>query len=135
MYVKNSFRHIKNYLNSIILTNNMPKRGRPIKSDIRQNIIEILAVLGKAHGYKIHKIYNEIFSPCTRENVYYNLRKGVVLNEFEVELVKETGDYSWGSVVEKKYYKLGLNAKPVGVEVVKKYFSQNENKNSSNRQG
>lgn len=102
----------------------MPKRGRPIKSEIRQNIIEILVFLAKAHGYKIHKVYNEIFQPCTRENVYYNLRKGVLLKEFEVELVKETGDYSWGSVVEKKYYKLGPNAKPIGNEAVKLYFEK-----------
>ncbi|MBN1644859.1 hypothetical protein JW851_02360 [Candidatus Woesearchaeota archaeon] len=102
-------------------------RGRPVKSQIRQNIIEILAVVGKAYGYYIHKIYNEIYPQCTRENIYYNLRKGVALNEFKIEEIKlEKGDYSWGSVVEKKYYVLGRNAKPKGDARIKEYFNKNK---------
>jgi hypothetical protein len=101
------------------------QRGRPVKSAIRQNIIEILAVIGKSYGYKIHKFYNEIFPPTTRENVYYHLKKGVKLGELAIEEVRqEQGDYSWGRTVEKTYYKVGPKGKPAGDERVKKYFEK-----------
>jgi len=101
----------------------MASRGRPVKSQIRQNIIEILFVIGPAYGYRIHKFYNEIFPPCTRENIYYNLRKGVKLGEFELaEVRQEEGAYSWGTVVEKKYYRLGPNARPRGNPRVREFF-------------
>lgn len=99
-------------------------RGRPVKSEIRQNLIEILAVKGAGYGYELAKAYNTIFPQCTRENIYYHLRKGVALGEFVVKEVKEErGEFSWGPVVEKKYYALGPNAKPKGDERVKKHFS------------
>ena len=100
-------------------------RGRPIKSQIRQNIIEILNVMGRGYGYAIHKIYKEIFPECTREVVYYHLKKGVKLGEFAVDEVKqEKGDYSWGGTVEKTYYKLGPNANPAGDTRVKEFFEK-----------
>ena len=103
----------------------MASRGRPVKSEIRQNIIEILNVIGTGYGYKIHKFYNELFPPCTRENIYYNLRKGAKLGEFELAEVKqEKGAYSWGTVVEKKYYKLGPNAVPRSSPRVKEFFEK-----------
>lgn len=98
-------------------------RGRPIGSEIRQNIIELLFHMDKACGYNLYKIYCQIFPKCTQEVVYYHLRKGVLTNEFELEEVKqEKGTYSWGSTVEKKYYKLGHKADPKGDERVKNYF-------------
>ncbi len=98
-------------------------RGRPTKSEIRQNLIEILAVKGEGYGYELSKIYNEIFPRCTRENIYYHLRKGVALGEFIMKEIKqEHGEYSWGSIVEKKYYALGPNAKPQGNERITKYL-------------
>ncbi len=98
-------------------------RGRPVKSEVRQNIIEILNFMGKGYGYELHKIYNELFPQCTRENIYYNLRKGVLLGEFEVKEVKrEKGEFSWGDFAEKTYYILGANAKPKGDERAKKFF-------------
>ncbi len=101
------------------------RRGRPVSSDIRKNIIEILAHLGRGYGYEIHKIYRTIFPACTREVVYYHLKKGVALGEFEMEEVKqEKGNYSWGTTVEKKYYKLGPKAKPAGDERVSAYFKK-----------
>ena len=100
-------------------------RGRPVKSQIRQNVIEILNVLKRGYGYEIHKIYKEIFPECTREVIYYHLKKGLKLGEFEVDEVKqETGEYSWGGTVEKTYYKLGPNAKPTGDARVKEYFEK-----------
>ena len=103
------------------------KRGRPVKSEIRQNIIEILAVAGKAYGYLIHKWYNQIFPPCTRENIYYNLKKGTALGELKIEEIKqEKGEYSWGTIVEKKYYVIGPNAKPRGDTRVKEFFEKHK---------
>jgi len=103
----------------------MASRGRPVKSEIRQNMIEILNVIGSAYGYLIHKYYNELFPACTRENIYYNLRKGVKLGEFELaEIKQEKGAYSWGTVVEKKYYKVGPNAVPRGNPRVKEFFDK-----------
>ena len=89
------------------------KRGRPIGSPVRQNIIEILYFLGSAHGYHIYKVYKQIFPKITLRGIYYHLRKGLDLEELEVdEVQKEKGDYSWGSEAEKTYYKLGPKAKP-----------------------
>jgi len=105
------------------------QRGRPVKSQIRQNIVEILFFLGKGYGYEINKIYQEIFPGCTREVIYYHLKKGAKLGEFTIEEIKqEKGDYSWGTVVEKVYYRLGPNAKPSGDERVKKYFDRRKAK-------
>lgn len=104
------------------------KRGRPIKSVVRQNIIEILAFKSPACGYEIHKIYIEIFPKTSRENVYYNLRKGVKLDEFIVELKKVEGNYSWGRVAEKIFYSLGSNAFPKGDSRVKDFFEKKTTK-------
>lgn len=99
------------------------KRGRPIKSDVRENLVEMLAIMGRAYGYEIHRFYNEIFPATTRENIYYNLKKGVKLGIFKLTEVKsEKGDYSWGSTVEKKYYELGPSAEPKGNVRVKEFF-------------
>lgn len=93
----------------------MPKKGRPAQSQIRQNMIELLFRLGSAYGYQLSKLYSRVFPPATRRVIYYHLKKGIQLGEFEVhEIKREQGDFSWGSVVEKTYYKLGRNARPVG---------------------
>ncbi len=98
-------------------------RGRPVGSEIRKNIIELLFHMNKACGYDIHKVYCLIFPKCTRETIYYHLRKGALINEFELEEVKqEKGVFSWGPSAEKKYYKLGYKAEPKGDERVKNYF-------------
>jgi len=100
-------------------------RGRPVKSEIRQRLGEILYFIGSTYGYKLHKIYCQIFPKCTREVVYYHLRKGVQLKEFEIKEIKqEKGNFSWGAVVEKKYYGLGSEARVSGNEQVKKFFDQ-----------
>lgn len=99
-------------------------RGRPVRSEIRQNIIELLNVTGPQYGYQIHKFYNELFPVCTRENIYYNLRKGVAIGEFVLsEIKQEKGAFSWGTIVEKKYYKLGPNASPKGSPRVNDFFA------------
>ena len=99
------------------------KRGRPVFSQIRQNIVEILYFMGKSYGYDIYKVYRAVFPKITMRSVYYQLRKGVQLGEFRVERVtKEKGSYSWGSEAEKTYYMLGKSAKPKIDNRVKEYL-------------
>lgn len=103
-------------------------RGRPVSSQIRQNIVDILFYLGKAYGYDIYKIYCEIFPKCTNKSIYYHLKKGVELGEFEIESIKhEKGDYSWGQTAEKIYYKLGENASPKASKRVEKIVEKLKN--------
>ena len=100
-------------------------RGRPTKSLIRQNIIEILYFLKHAYGYDIYKAYINIFPKVTMRSIYYHLKKGVALEEFKVHKIeKEQGDYSWGSVAEKVYYSLGPKAKPKIEKRVKQYLDK-----------
>lgn len=97
------------------------KRGRPPSSVIRENIKEILFFLGKGYGYDIYKIYVSIFPKVSMRSIYYHLKKGIELGEFEIEKIeKEIGDYSWGEMAEKTYYKLGKLSKPKGDSRVKK---------------
>jgi len=98
-------------------------RGRKVGSPIRQSIAEILYFIGKGYGYDIYKIYLEVFPKVTLRSIYYHLKKGEALGEFEVENVKkERGNYSWGEMAEKVYYKLGKEAKVKINMRVKKYL-------------
>lgn len=100
-------------------------RGRPVKSQIRKNIIEILYFMKEGYGYDIYKVYIAIFPKVTMRSIYYHLNKGVKTKEFKISQVKtEKGDYSWGKSVEKIYYTLGDDAKPNGLDRVKKYFEK-----------
>ncbi len=101
------------------------KRGRPVKSQIRQNVVEILHHLGEGYGYEISKIYNEVFPTVTQRSIYYHLRKGIATKEITIGKVEqEKGNYSWGPVVEKIYYGLGKNAMPKGEQRVKEFLSK-----------
>jgi hypothetical protein len=100
-------------------------RGRPVRSEIRQNIIEILFYLGKGYGYQICKLYQEIFPEVTQRSIYYHLKKGTQTKEINInKVVEETGDFSWGNSVEKIYYELGDNAEPKGEKRVKKFLKK-----------
>ena len=100
-------------------------RGRPVKSEIRQNIIEILFFLKEGYGYELYKAYIAIFPKVTMRSIYYHLKKGLVLGEFKVSKVeREKGEYSWGGEAEKTYYSLGEKAKPMGNEKAKGYFDK-----------
>ncbi len=99
------------------------KRGRPTKSVIRQNVIEILSYLPQGYGYEISKIYNEIFPKVTQRSIYYHLRKGVQTQEIAVHKIEEEkGNFSWGSTVEKIYYTLGKSAEPKGNSQLKDFL-------------
>jgi hypothetical protein len=90
-------------------------RGRPVNSVIRQNIVEILFDIGKGYGYDIYKKYLLHYPEVTLRSIYYHLKKGTEIGEFEIERIeKEKGDYSWGETAEKIYYKLGKSASPKG---------------------
>ncbi len=98
-------------------------RGRPIGSDVRKNIVDILHHMGSGYGYEIHKAYKEIFSPVTLRTIYYHLKKGLELGIFEVDEVEdESGDYSWGQSAEKTYYSLTEKANPRPNEKVEEFF-------------
>ena len=98
------------------------KAGRPVGSEIRQNIVEMLYFLGKAHGYAIYKIYINIFPVVSIRSVYYHLRKGAQLDEFKLEVTSKSGDYSWGHSAEVIYYSIGPNARPTVNKRVKEYI-------------
>jgi|TARA_B100001971_G_C18187924_1_gene536794 hypothetical protein len=93
--------------------------GRPTRSDIRQNMVELLAHLGEAYGYDLFKLYKEIFPLATQRVIYYHLKKGVELGEFKVnKIVKEEGTFSWGGHTQKVYYGLGDRAQVKGNQEV-----------------
>jgi hypothetical protein len=103
------------------------KRGRPLKSEIRQNIIEILHYLGNGYGYQIARIYNEVFPKVTQRSIYYHLRKGILTKEIRVHKVEqEQGAFSWGPMVEKIYYGLGESGDPKGLDRVKEFLEKNK---------
>ena len=95
--------------------------GRPIGSEIRQNIIEILYFFGKIYGYKLYNIYIDIFPKVSQRSIYYHLKKGAQLGEFIVKADSKEGDYSWGNNAEVVYYSLGPESKPTANERVKIY--------------
>ncbi len=97
-------------------------RGRPLNSEIRNNIIDMLFIVKQGYGYEIAKLYNQIFPKVTQRAIYYNLKKGESTNEFKVIKIRETkGNYSWGSKADRKYYVLGENARPnPNKELIKK---------------
>ncbi len=91
----------------------MALQGRPFGSKIRKNIVNLLFLMGKGYGYEIHKYYIELFVPCTREVIYYNLKKGLQTEEFKLDMVKiEQGNFSWGPQTRKLIYSLGKLANP-----------------------
>ncbi|MFC2135816.1 hypothetical protein ACFLTH_14460 [Bacteroidota bacterium] len=99
--------------------------GRPIGSMVRQNIVEILHFMKRAHGYDLYKVYLDLFPHVSLRLIYYHLKKGVDTHEFVVEKVEnEKGDYSWGETAEKIYYALGNQANPIILPQVKKYFEK-----------
>ena len=101
------------------------KAGRPVKSMIRQNIVELLYFLGEGYAYDIYRHYSAVFPKATLRSIYYNLKKGLATQEFVVKDVKkEKGDYSWGAEAEKIYYALGPAAAPVVCEKVKEYVDK-----------
>jgi len=98
-------------------------QGRPVKSVVRDRLIEILFVIGKDTAYNLHKHYVSIFGKCSQRNIYYQLQKGKDLDLFQIEeIVDEKGNFSWGETARKVYFKLGKGAKPQINLEVRNYF-------------
>ncbi|MBT4697313.1 hypothetical protein HOB76_03420 [Candidatus Woesearchaeota archaeon] len=105
-------------------------RGRPVRSQIRQNVVEILFFMKSGYAYEIYKVYREVFPKATMRVIYYHLKKGSSTGEFAVDrVVREKGDFSWGPEAEKIYYRLGEEAKPKVDERGREYFDKKEVKN------
>ena len=120
--MKNYKNHLFCYILVLIEEISM-RRGRPVFSQIRQNLVEILFVMGKGYGYNIYKTYIAIFPKTRQTNVYYQLKRGVDLDIFAVDKIEtEKGEFSWGNQATKTYYKLGPSAKPAGMGRVREYF-------------
>ena len=101
------------------------KRGRPVKSPIRQNIIELLFFMKKGYGYGIYRNYKTLFPAVTMRSIYYHLKKGQETGEFKIHKIeRERGDYSWGVEAEKIWYELGDAAFLMGNEKVKEMFEK-----------
>lgn len=103
------------------------KRGRPVRSEIRDNMIEILYFLGEAYGYQIYKVYKAVYPAVTLRSMYYHLKKGTELDLFEkVRVDKDEGDFSWGPSTHRIIYKLGPQAEPKGDQRVQEYLHAQE---------
>ena len=103
--------------------------SRPFKSQIRQNIIEIINYLGPSYGYEIYKIYKAVYPKATLRVIYYHLKRGSDIGEFKIDKVERSkGEYSWGGESEKKIYALGSKAKPKGDHRVKEYLEKKPNR-------
>jgi hypothetical protein len=101
----------------------MRPRGRPVGSQVRTNIIEILFFLHEAYGYEIYKHYCVLYPKVTLRLMYYHLARGVELGEFKIEKIdKQEGLYSWGKSSERTIYRLGASAKPAMTNQAKEYF-------------
>jgi len=98
----------------------MAKRGRMVGSVIRDNVIEILYVLGKSHAYDVYKHYKKIYGPVSIRSIYYNLTKGKELGVFEIkEIQKVEGNFSWGPSAQRIIFALTPKAQPKGDPKVK----------------
>ncbi len=102
-------------------------KGRPVGSQIRQNIVELLYFMKEGYGYQIYKTYLKLFPRCTLRSIHYHLKKGLLINEFKIkEIKKEKGEFSWGATAEKIYYELGPSASPKIDERIKRFFDRKE---------
>lgn len=100
-------------------------RGRPTKSKVRQNLVNMLHILREGYGYDLYRHYRELFNPVTMRVVYYHLKKGAELGEFQLhKITKERGKFSWGEETRKSYYRLGPEAKPEAVASLKDHFDE-----------
>jgi len=75
--------------------------------------------MNSSYGYDLYKKYRILFGAVKIRTVYYNLRKGVLLNEFMISDIKrEVGEYTWGTETERVYYTNGPYSNPVLLDEV-----------------
>ena len=90
------------------------KLGRKPKSDIRDEMVELLYFMKEAYGYELYKKYCKVYDKkISMRSVYYHLNKGVELGIFNLKEIRDVkGDFSWGSGVKQVIFQLGSNAQP-----------------------
>ena len=69
----------------------MSKRlGRKPKSQIRDEIVELLYFLKEAYGYELYKKYCKVFDKkISMRSIYYHLNKGVELGIFNLKEIRD----------------------------------------------
>jgi hypothetical protein len=75
-------------------------------SEVRVRIGKILSVAKKAYGYEIYRIYTTVYGDVLLRTIYYNLKKGVELGDFEAaNLMNVPGNFTWGFESNRVYYR------------------------------
>jgi hypothetical protein len=92
------------------------KLGRKPKSEIRDELIELLYFMREAYGYQLYKKYCKVYEKkVSMRSIYYHLNKGVELGVFNLKEIREVkGEFSWGTGVKQVIFQLGEAANPQG---------------------
>lgn len=81
------------------------KQGRPVGSNVRTNIINLLSTEGPMHGYDLYQKYLKYYPKVSMRLIYYHLKKGVSLGELKIhKVIHKRGEFSWGSEVQNIVY-------------------------------
>ena len=73
----------------------------------------MLYFLGPSYGYNIYKQYRKACGQVSLRSIYHHLKKGQELGVFKpISVEKKKGNFSWGSVVERRLFGLTGKAKP-----------------------
>ncbi len=80
----------------------MPRR---FDEDLFNEIISIVS-RGETTGYDIYKEIKDKYKDVNPRLIYYYLKVGVDRGLLSYNEKTETGNYSWGEITKKKYYKL-----------------------------
>ncbi|MCL4398995.1 hypothetical protein M1293_00575 [Candidatus Parvarchaeota archaeon] len=79
--------------------------AKPINQEIIDDILLILEGR-RLTGYQIFKLLKDKHPRLSSRLVYHYLYMGMEKGYLKVEKVSESGNFSWGSTAEKKYYSL-----------------------------
>ena len=96
------------------------KLGRKPKSQIRDEMVELLYFLKEAYGYELYKKYCKVYDKkVSMRSIYYHLNKGVELGVFNLKEIRDVkGDFSWGSGAKQVIFQLGMSATPKGTKEI-----------------
>jgi hypothetical protein len=96
------------------------KLGRKPKSQIRDDIVELLYFLKEAYGYDLYKKYCKVYDKkISMRSIYYHLNKGVELGVFNLKEVRDVkGEFSWGSGAKQVIFQLASGANPKALKEV-----------------
>lgn len=86
-------------------SNSKRSQGRPIGSNVRNNILSLLSIEGPMHGYGLYQRYVVKYPQVSMRLIYYHLKKGVSIGEIKIHKIeKKKGEYSWGNEVQNIVY-------------------------------